>query len=183
MASTAESATQSIAGKADEVLQTPSAVSKVDDSLPTAWKMWKTAPTAKSLDKIDDALLAEARKYKSADEFVEDNILYRWETWWGWNYYSTDFEFARDFTQTGKDSEVIKRWVLKSDIYKKDILPFAWSEDEITKTLSEAKKKWKKAILVSEWKNQPNSVFVFDKTALKTEDQLRKIRDEANKAK
>jgi len=35
-ASTAESATQSIAGKADEVLQTPSAVSKVDDALPTA---------------------------------------------------------------------------------------------------------------------------------------------------
>ena len=61
-ASTAESATQSIAWKADEVLQTPSAVSKVDDALPTAWKMWKTAPTAKSLDKIDDALMAEARQ-------------------------------------------------------------------------------------------------------------------------
>ena len=70
-ASTAESATQSIAGKADEVLQTPSAVSKVDDALPTAWKMWKTAPTAKSLDKIDDALMAEARKYKSADDFLD----------------------------------------------------------------------------------------------------------------
>ena len=52
-------------------MHTPSAVSKVDDALPTAWKVWKTAPTAKSLDKIDDALMAEARKYKSADDFLD----------------------------------------------------------------------------------------------------------------
>lgn len=45
-------------------------ISKVDDALPTAWKMdWKGLPKSESLDKIDNDLLAEARKYKNADEF------------------------------------------------------------------------------------------------------------------
>lgn len=63
-------ANQSIAQQWDELLQTPSVVSKVDDALPTAWKMdWKGLPKSESLDKIDNDLLAEARKYKNADEF------------------------------------------------------------------------------------------------------------------
>lgn len=111
---------------------------------------------------------------------IKKNIYYRWETWWWWNYYSTDFDFARDFTPSWLDSEVKKAHIVPDDILIEKELPSANSEKEITNTIEKAKKLWKKAIMVSEWKWQPNSVFVFDKSSIKTESQLRKIREEAN---
>lgn len=134
------------------------------------------APKSKDLQ----PLYEEAKKYRSADEMIKKNIYYRWETWWWWNYYSTDFDFARDFIPSWLDSEVKKAHIVPDDILIEKELPSANSEKEITNTIEKAKKLWKKAIMVSEWKWQPNSVFVFDKSSIKTESQLRKIREEAN---
>jgi len=120
---------------------------------------------------------------KTFEEFVEWNTYYRWETWWGWNYYSTDFDFARDFTPSGLDNEVMKKVLMPSDIFKSKELPFAWNVKDIDNAVAQAKKQWKKAILVSEWNWQPNSIFVFDKTALNNgKAQLRTERDKLDNA-
>lgn len=134
-----------------------------------------------SISKDLQPLYEEAKKYKSAEDMVKNNIYYRWETWWWWNYYSTDFDFARDFTPSGLDSEVKKAHIVPNDILIEKELPSANSEKEISSIINKAKKLWKKAIMVSEWKWQPNSIFVFDKSSIKTESQLRKIREEANR--
>jgi len=213
-ASTAESATQSIVGKADEVLQTPSAVSKVDDmenisivediaknaksykdfaskidsdnslfyrvakkywkdvnrwykeiwsefggkvddALPTAWKMWQTA---KSLDKIDDALLAEARKYKSADEFEK---RFRDETYNANNVDKKISDKAKEFNK--KYVPLLEDWTTKK--YKETIQSII--EDTTLDTDS----------MLEKIKPIKEKLYNYQKS------QLRKIREEANKAK
>ncbi len=144
------------------------AIAKADDVKP-------------SIPKDLQPLYDEARKYKSAEEMIKNNIYYRWETWWWWNYYSTDFDFARDFTPSWLESEVKKAHIIPDDILIEKELPSANNEKEISSIINKAKKLWKRAIMVSEGKWQPNSIFVFDKSSIKTESQLRKIREEANK--
>lgn len=85
------------------------------------------------------------------------------------NYFTESKDFAREFTQSGLDSEITKRYIPSNEIYRSDILPSASSEKEITQTIKKAKDNGYKAIEVSEGKDQPNSIFVIDKTILKKE--------------
>jgi len=88
----------------------------------------------------------------------------------GGNYYSTDREWARQFTQSGQDKEIRSLTIHPDEIYTVPSgLPKAYGADipgqpnDIDKAITAAKAAGKKAILVDEGAGQPNSVFVFDK--------------------
>jgi len=83
------------------------------------------------------------------------------------NYYTQDIEFARQFTFSGRDSEILKKYIDAKYIYTLNPLPRATNEDEIDNAISEAQEKGYKAITVNEGQNMPNSLFVFDKSLLK----------------
>ena len=78
-------AIQDISQQWDELLQTPSVVSKVDDALPTAWKMDETVTqTAKSLEPSDltESIKKAKAEGKTFEEWVwseKDDVL--WLTW------------------------------------------------------------------------------------------------------
>lgn len=84
----------------------------------------------------------------------------------GGNYFSFDREFARNFTRAGLDEEIRTVGVSRADIYEADVLPLATKEEQIDRAIAEAREAGKKAIRVDEGAGEPNSVFVFDKTAI-----------------
>lgn len=131
-------------------------------------------------------LISEARKYKSAEEFVEaqGETLYRGVGGddGGGNYFTNNKEFSRQFTKNYQDSEIIERIIPDNEIYKSKEIPFAGDESQMNKAIQEAKLNGKKAILVDEgtgWGEQVYSVFAFDKSAIKTKSQLTDIWNKA----
>jgi hypothetical protein len=89
-------------------------------------------------------------------------ILYRGESVYnkGGNYWTTDKEWARNFTQSGLDKEIKVKSFPEELIYVADKLPSAVNESEIDNAILEAKKKGFKAIWVNEGAKQPNSVLM-----------------------
>lgn len=89
--------------------------------------------------------------------------LYRGESVYnkGGKYWTTDREWARQFTQSGQDKEVRKLSVPENWIYRADPLPEAVNEDQLGQTLAEAKRLGFKAIWVNEGLNEPNSVLML----------------------
>lgn len=89
--------------------------------------------------------------------------LYRGESVYnkGGKYWTTDREWARQFTQSGQDKEVRKLSVPENWIYRADPLPEAVNEDQLSQTLAEAKRLGFKAIWVNEGLNEPNSVLML----------------------
>lgn len=77
------------------------------------------------------------------------------------SFYSLDKEFARNFTHSGRDSEIIKKSISTDKILKLNPLPFAGNETQMGMAIEKAKETGFSAILVDEGKNQPNSVFIF----------------------
>jgi hypothetical protein len=77
------------------------------------------------------------------------------------HYFSTDKEFARQFTQSGQDKEIKTIVVDENIIFKKDPLPKAYGFDDTDMDIAieEAKRMGFKAIWVDEGEGQPNSVF------------------------
>ncbi len=75
-------------------------------------------------------------------------------------YYSTDKEWAKQFTQTGQVNEVKSIQIPKSSIYIKDPLPLATEEQEFDECWAYAKQNGYKAFMVNEGVGEPNSVFV-----------------------
>lgn len=90
----------------------------------------------------------------------------------GIGYWSTDPEFAVQFTQTGQMKEVMVREIDTSRIYdatkegKK--LPSANSENEFDAALKTAKEQGFYGVKFSEGKNQPDSFYIFNKTLFKS---------------
>jgi len=80
------------------------------------------------------------------------------------NYYSIDKAFAKVFTRAGSYEQVIEEKIDISEVYESEKLPFAGNEKQIDGAILFAKEAGYKAILVDEGKDQPNSVFVFDKS-------------------
>jgi hypothetical protein len=85
----------------------------------------------------------------------------------GGSYYSTDRDWARQFTQSGLDKEVKARKISKADIYEAPELPRAVDELAMDRAMAEAKERGFKAIRVDEGRGEPPSVFILDKSALK----------------
>lgn len=77
------------------------------------------------------------------------------------HYFSPDKEFARQFTQSGRDSEIKMITIDDSKIYRKNPLPKAYGFDdsELDNAIQEALQNGFKALWVDEGHNQPNSVF------------------------
>jgi len=130
----------------------------------------------------ETSLISEAKKYKSAEEFVEAQTFYRGEgAGKGGNYFTRDKEFANEFAGIKPLTETT---VSESSIYRPKTLPEAVNAQQVTKAITEAKKAGFKATYVSEGSpfGEPiESIFVFDKTAIKTKSQLTDIWQRANK--
>ncbi len=84
----------------------------------------------------------------------------------GGRYFTEDKEFARNFTGSGQDKEIRRRYIPSADIYESDTLPFAGDVDAIDAAISDAEAQGKKAIRVSEGDGQSPSIFVIDDSAL-----------------
>ena len=83
------------------------------------------------------------------------------------NFWSLGREYARQFTQTGRDSEVMTRYVSSSDIYHRPDI-YAGNENGFDECMAYAKAHGFKGVMFNEGRGEPNSIFVFNKTALKT---------------
>jgi hypothetical protein len=79
----------------------------------------------------------------------------------GGMFLSPDKEFARQFTQSGRDSEIKTHQIRSSDIHEPKSEVSAGDPDAVDKAVSDAKASGKKAVRLSEGKGQPPSVFVF----------------------
>jgi len=84
-------------------------------------------------------------------------------------YWSPDKEWAAQFTQTGRLSEVKSGRIKSSDIYEASPLTEATDPDAIDAAAKLAKKEGFKAIRLDEGKREPDSVYIFDRTAIKPE--------------
>jgi hypothetical protein len=84
----------------------------------------------------------------------------------GGRHYSTDFEFAKLFTQSGKASEVATVKIRKRDVHVPSPIPYAGDEEAMDAAVAEATKLGKSAVMLSEGTGQPNSVYIINKSAL-----------------
>ena len=82
----------------------------------------------------------------------------------GGRFFSTDKEWSRQFTQSGRDNEIISHKISKSHIMDKS---HVYAGDDIEPHLKEAKLKGFKAVRFNEGNGEPHSIYVFDKKALK----------------
>ena len=84
------------------------------------------------------------------------------------NFWSFDPDFAAQFTRTGQHKELKIKKIKVSDIYTVENPPFAGDHDAVDKLIEEAKSQGCKAVELDEGRNEPNSIFVFDKSALRS---------------
>ena len=88
------------------------------------------------------------------------------------NFYSFNKEFAKQFTQSGQDNEIITKFIDLSKIYdpRKENLPLpnASNEKEFDQTLYKTKQLKLDGFIVDEGLNEPNSVYVLNKSILKS---------------
>lgn len=79
----------------------------------------------------------------------------------GSKYWTADKEWARQFTQSGLDSEIKSIKIDDKHIYMHNPLPQATNPDEIDKVIAIAEKQGFNAIAVDEGTNEPNSILIF----------------------
>lgn len=135
---------------------------EISPVVPTEPKIEAPEPSAKPEIEAKPPVSKEVTAEKGQEGKVE---LFRGKLTKGQEgkFFSTDKEFAREFTQSGQDKEIETITINQSDIFKKEILPSANNEAEIDTAIKEAKDAGFKAVLVDEGKGQPNSVFLIDK--------------------
>ncbi len=83
----------------------------------------------------------------------------------GRNFFSTSKDFAREFTQSGKASEVVSVKIPKDDIFNAPNV-FAGNPKAVDAATKTARQQGKKAVRLSEGRGQPQSIFVFDDSIL-----------------
>ena len=84
-------------------------------------------------------------------------------------YWSPSLDFAIQFTQSGKRSELLQCQIKTSDILDMEQnMPYGGDPDSIDEAVNFAKSKGYKAIRLDEGINQPQSVFIFDNSAIKS---------------
>jgi hypothetical protein len=134
-----------------------------------------------------EPLVEEAKKYKTAEDYVkaQGKTVYRGEggSNGNGNYFTTDKEFASEFAGI---KPLTKAKIPESSIYRPKVLPEAVNESQVTKAIAEAKSKGYKAVYVDEGTpfGEPiESIFVIDKSILKTKSQLTDIWNKAQAIK
>lgn len=87
----------------------------------------------------------------------------------GNNWYTTDKEWARQFTQSGQDKEIIQKTINTSVIMKRENIPLpqATIPEEIDQAIKDSKFGKFDAFWVDEGNNQPTSIYVVNSKALK----------------
>lgn len=95
--------------------------------------------------------------------------IYRGESVYnrGGRYWTIDREWARQFTQSGRDSEIKSAKIDSSRIYREDPLPSATDESAMENAIKVAREQGFAAIWADEGVNEPNSVYVLIKSALR----------------
>jgi len=84
----------------------------------------------------------------------------------GGNYFTTDREWARQFTQSGRDFEIQSFLIPSEAIYTAFELPKAYDEASFDKGIFEAQENGFSSFWVDEGSGQPNSIYVIDKGIL-----------------
>ncbi|NTU49560.1 MAG: hypothetical protein HGA87_01455 [Desulfobulbaceae bacterium] len=113
---------------------------------------------------------AESVDVLNAERNKKYEIIYRGELHGDkpGKFWSTDKEFALNFTQSGQENEIKKAVIFFDDIYDTgESRAFAGNENEVNDAIKKAILLRKKAVRLSEGKNQPPSVFIIDKNAIK----------------
>jgi len=77
----------------------------------------------------------------------------------GSKYWTTDKEWARNFTQSGLDREIAQSKIDASKIYHQEPMPQATSDQEMDAAVEAAKVKGFIAIWVNEGANEPPSIY------------------------
>ena len=87
----------------------------------------------------------------------------------GNNWYTTDKEWARQFTQSGQDKEIIQKTINTSVIMKRENIPLpqATIPEAIDQAIKDSKFGKFDAFWVDEGNNQPTSIYVVNSKALK----------------
>lgn len=98
-------------------------------------------------------------------EYFRENLMtvYRGTTAYsgGGHYWSTDREWARQFTQSGRDDEIKSKVIDMRTILVLSPLPSANDEGDIDNALKKAGESGYKGIMVSEGRGQPNSIYLL----------------------
>lgn len=81
-------------------------------------------------------------------------------------FWTQDRDFARQFTQSGQDRDILVRYIFPGDIYKQSANVYAGDEAGVDAALEAAKADGYKAIMLSEGPGEPPSLYVFDRSAL-----------------
>jgi len=81
-------------------------------------------------------------------------------------YWSTDREYARQFTQSGLNSEILTVKIPKDKIYRQEPLPSSMDETQEDQAIANAKEKGFQALWVKEGSGEPDSVLVLDRAVL-----------------
>lgn len=101
-----------------------------------------------------------------------DLILYRGEYSGNTNgsHFTSDKNWALQFTQSGQEKEVKEFRINPDFVYEEliDELPFASDEKSFDLGLKKAKKSGKAAFVLNEGRNEPKSIYVFKKMALRS---------------
>jgi hypothetical protein len=98
------------------------------------------------------------------DYFKESAMrLYRGKSVYNKNghYWSIDREWARQFTQSGLDSEIEARVVDGKTLLRLNPLPQATDEGSMDNAIKKGMMGGYKGIIVDEGMGQPNSVYLF----------------------
>ena len=85
----------------------------------------------------------------------------------GGKYWTTDKEWALQFTQSGRESEVQQARIDSKVILRLDPLPRATSEEEFDDAIEQATAQGFAAVWFDEGPGEPDSVYVIRRSALR----------------
>ena len=85
----------------------------------------------------------------------------------GGKFWTEDMEFARNFTQSGQDKEILSKSIRNGDVMDVSNNVFAGDVAAMDKAIAAARQAGYKAIKVSEGNGQPASIFMLDRAALR----------------
>jgi GNAT superfamily N-acetyltransferase len=132
--------------------------------LPPQAKIEGTPPTSAAPLKQD---LAYRSRFAASDSEI---TIYRGEGGTSKKsgpYWSPDKDFARQFTHSGLESELKKNTIQASDVYTPNQPVYGGDPDAIDFAVAEARGKGFKAVRLSEGQGEPDSIYVFERSALR----------------
>ena len=91
----------------------------------------------------------------------------------GGNFWATDPEQARQYTQAGRDREILTAYIDSSRVYKANPPPFFGDEKYFDQVMEYVVDEGYPAFWVDEGRYEPPSIFVVNKFALRKMSRLK----------